>query len=154
MAVQADLKQRLEKKGTFEAALAELLQAVQACSAEADLQQLLPLVKRAFTLLKTRYSNVAWWRKGLNLFVACKVGASMMALDALCCSATTNTTLCDSVQEHPQLPHTAGSQLDAYIAEASSFASDEQPEQAAAAAPAPTLGELLFGLPPRQVGRA
>jgi hypothetical protein len=79
MAIQVDLKQRLEKKSTFEAALDELLRAVQACSAEADLQQQLPLVKRCFTLLKTRYSNVAWWRKGLTLFMACKVGSTMLS---------------------------------------------------------------------------
>ena len=69
----ADIKQRLEKKGTFEQALSDLRLQLQAPREAEQLQQLLPLVTRTHTLLKTRYSNIAFWKQGQHLFETCRV---------------------------------------------------------------------------------
>lgn len=74
MTVTQDIKQRLERKATFEAAVKELTCAVQALSA-ADSPTALnaDLVARVHTLLKARYSNPAFWKAGLDLFKAVQV---------------------------------------------------------------------------------
>lgn len=66
-----ELKQRLEKRATFEAAVKDLTQAVRA-QAGAD-ESLYTLVPRVHTLLKARYSNPAFWKAGLDLAHAVEV---------------------------------------------------------------------------------
>jgi hypothetical protein len=73
MAIAADLKQRLERKATFEAAVKELTAAVQAPSSQPAAAEALELVPRVHTLLKARYSNPAFWSAGLGLFRAAQV---------------------------------------------------------------------------------
>jgi hypothetical protein len=65
----AELKQRLEKKATFEAAVKELKAKLQDPSVpEPALVDLLQLCSRVATLLKTRYANPAFFRAGSDLF--------------------------------------------------------------------------------------
>jgi hypothetical protein len=65
----AELKQRLEKKATFEAAVKELKAKLQDSSVpEPALVELLQLCSRVATLLKTRYANPAFFRAGSDLF--------------------------------------------------------------------------------------
>lgn len=65
----AALKQRLEKKATFEAAVKELKAQIQDPSLpEPAVAELLQLCSRVATLLKTRYANPAFFRAGLDLF--------------------------------------------------------------------------------------
>jgi hypothetical protein len=80
MTASQDLKQRLERKATFEAAVKELTCAVKAlspsdtvASAAATAGAELDLVPRVHTLLKARYSNPAFWKAGLELFKAVQV---------------------------------------------------------------------------------
>jgi len=76
-----DLKQRLERKATFEAAVKDLTCAIKALgtadtpATAADLT----LVPRVHTLLKARYSNPAFWKAGLELFKAVQVGCTTHA---------------------------------------------------------------------------
>jgi hypothetical protein len=74
MTASLDLKQRLERKATFEAAVKELTFAVQALStADSPTALNADLVTRVHTLLKARYSNPAFWKAGLELFIAVEV---------------------------------------------------------------------------------
>jgi hypothetical protein len=76
MTASLDLKQRLERKATFEAAVKELTFAVQALStADSPTALNADLVTRVHTLLKARYSNPAFWKAGLELFNAVQVCA-------------------------------------------------------------------------------
>ena len=86
MTAQNDLKQRLERKATFEAAVKELTQAVKdlsPSSAEATATAAgFELVPRVHTLLKARYSNPSFWKAGLELFKAAQVSTwSIYAMD-------------------------------------------------------------------------
>lgn len=80
MTASQDLKQRLERKATFETAVQELTSAVKALSSSdtptAAAVSQLDLVPRVHTLLKARYSNPAFWKAGLELFRAAQVGTS------------------------------------------------------------------------------
>lgn len=62
----SDLKQRLERKATFEAAVKELTGAHSDAAA-------LDLVPRVYTLLKARHTSPAAWKAGLELFRAVQV---------------------------------------------------------------------------------
>lgn len=62
----SDLKQRLERKTTFEAAVKELTGAHSDSAA-------LELVPRVYTLLKARHTSPAAWKAGLELFRAVQV---------------------------------------------------------------------------------
>lgn len=78
MTASQDLKQRLERKVTFEAAVKQLTCDVKALSpsdtpAAAAAAAELDLVPRVHTLLKARYSNPAFWKAGLELFRAVQV---------------------------------------------------------------------------------
>ncbi len=73
MTASQDLRQRLERKATFEAAVKELTCAVKAAGTQADFHA--DLVARVHTLLKARYSNPAFWKAGLELFKAVQVCA-------------------------------------------------------------------------------
>ncbi|WIA22749.1 hypothetical protein OEZ86_009706 [Tetradesmus obliquus] len=124
----AALKQHLEKKATFEAAVKELKAQIQDPSLpEPAVAELLQLCSRVATLLKTRYANPAFFRAGLDLF---KV--------AIACASATPAL-------RQWLP-----KLSSYAAEAHAFLSSdtEQPEQSSSRQQ--TLGELLLGLPPPQ----
>lgn len=74
------LKQRLERKATFEAAVKELTTAVRATSDTPPAA--LDLVPRVHTLLKARYSNPAFWKAGLELFKAVEVGWVLACIQA------------------------------------------------------------------------
>ena len=68
-----DLRVRLGRKNTFEAALVDLerlLTADQAISAAPAFQD---AVQRSFTLLKSRYTTPAFWAAGRRLYLAAKV---------------------------------------------------------------------------------
>eukprot|EP00798_Chlamydomonas_sp_ICE-L_P018876 gene18876-25434_t len=65
-----DLAPRLEKKATFEAATKGLREVVAGGAVSAE--SIFPSVQRVFTLLRTRYSNVAFWAAGNSLFMACQ----------------------------------------------------------------------------------
>jgi hypothetical protein len=69
-----DIKQRLEKKATFSAAVQELIIALQ--EQQADPTEYLPLVTRCHALLKARYSSPVVWRLGKSLFTAAAVSCS------------------------------------------------------------------------------
>ncbi|KAF6265544.1 ABI3-interacting protein 2-2 [Scenedesmus sp. NREL 46B-D3] len=123
----AELKQLVEKKATFEAAVRELKAKLQDPRLpEPALAELLQLSSRVATLLKTRYANPAFFRAGSDLFKAA----------IACCSAT------PSVRQW--LP-----KVRSYAAEADAFlgSDSEQPELSSRQQ---TLGELLLGLPPPQ----
>jgi hypothetical protein len=78
----AELKQRLEKKATFEAAVKELKARLQDPNVpEPALAELLQLCSRVATLLKTLYANPAFFRAGSDLFQAAIVSAHV---DDLC----------------------------------------------------------------------
>lgn len=71
----AELKQLVEKKATFEAAVRELKAKLQDPRLpEPALAELLQLSSRVATLLKTRYANPAFFRAGSDLFKAAIVG--------------------------------------------------------------------------------
>jgi hypothetical protein len=77
MQLPPDVKQRLERKATFQAAVAELTAAVQqghaAGGPREDVAAAEALVLRVHALLKARYSSAAAWRAGLELFQAVQV---------------------------------------------------------------------------------
>lgn len=67
-----ELKQQLEKKGTFSAAVAGLKELVkQARNQPRCSPDLLQVVTRCHTLLKARYTNPAFWKAGQALFIDC-----------------------------------------------------------------------------------
>ena len=71
-----ELRSRLAKKNTFEAALAgleSLLTSDQAISKAPAFQD---AVQRSFTLLKSRYTAPAFWAAGRRLYLAAKVSPS------------------------------------------------------------------------------
>jgi hypothetical protein len=98
MTVSQDLKQRLERKATFEAAVKQLTCAVRAlgpshtpaAAAAAELD----LVPRVHTLLKARYSNPAFWKAGLELFSAVQVSTVCFFLSPVNTGATCAGSRC------------------------------------------------------------
>ena len=62
-------KAGLSKRSTFESAMRELQELISDSTME-DRQQLWEAVKRCFTLLKTRYTALAFWIAGQDLFTA------------------------------------------------------------------------------------
>jgi hypothetical protein len=84
----AALKQRLEKKATFETAMKELKAQLQDPSVpEAALAELLQLCNRVATLLKTRYANPAFFRAGSDLFQVAIVSVHFRMI--WCCRVAT-----------------------------------------------------------------
>jgi hypothetical protein len=69
----AELRARLEKKATFEAALRELSELCASSPGDQQWGELYPLVARSHQLLKTRYTNPNFHRLGERLFSACLV---------------------------------------------------------------------------------
>lgn len=120
-----ELLARLGKKAHFEDAVRQLTQ--QAMLGTHSAEQLLPLAARTHALLKARYTAPGFWQAGQRLWRA--------------------------LLEHPGDALAPGdkAKLAAYLADAQQFS--EPGEEAGPREP--TLGELLFGLPPPgQVGRA
>jgi len=120
-----DLKQRLERKATFAAAVKDMTCAIKALTADtASAAAVLERVPRVHTLLKARYSNPAFWKAGLELF--------------------------NAVQASGHAPAALQAKLPGFLKDAEAFVSEgleadtpQQPRQQ-------TLGELLLGLPPPQ----
>jgi hypothetical protein len=73
MASIAELRARLEKKATFEASMKQLCDLCDKGPSDRDWKELFPVVIRAHTLLKTRYSNPSFHRQGEKLCSACLV---------------------------------------------------------------------------------
>jgi hypothetical protein len=115
-ATAADLKQRLEKKATFEGALKQLAAALSssAPAAAAQLPQhaqqqhrsdLLALVPRVHALLRARYSNPVYWTAGLQLFqVAAQVRALRSAMWGACALQRAACVVC-GVKHMARMPH-------------------------------------------------
>lgn len=79
-AAAAELKKRLEKKATFEAAVKDLNSRLQSPGVqEPALVELLELCSRVHALLKARYSNPAFFRAGLDLYKTAIVSSSLGA---------------------------------------------------------------------------
>lgn len=65
------MRKQLEKKATFETAVRALRSQLQHPSTpEADVEQLVDCCSRVNTLLRARYSNVSFWKAGLELYRA------------------------------------------------------------------------------------
>ena len=69
-----DIRRRLQKKATFEAALADLQKQLRDNPTLAGQDAVFDLIKRISTLLKTRYTSPAFWRAGRSVFETAKVG--------------------------------------------------------------------------------
>ena len=78
--VHTKVRAELEKKNSFLAAVKSIESSVAACDlGERGRQQLgalMPLVHRAFTVLRARHTNIQFWRAGLSLAMICLVGRS------------------------------------------------------------------------------
>lgn len=88
-----DLRKQLERKATFEPAVKALrVQLQQPSTQEADLEQLLDCCSRVNTLLKARYSNVGFWKAGLELYRAAIVSVGISARCSASCHASSGIT--------------------------------------------------------------
>jgi hypothetical protein len=96
----SDLKQRLERKATFEAAVKELTGAHSDAAA-------LELVPRVYTLLKARHTSPAAWKAGLELFRAVQVRVCVAAAAHACvdrlCSWGASTACTSATDNQPAL---------------------------------------------------
>ena len=72
----AEIRQRLGKKTTFEAALADLQAIVRADPGIAANAAFQDVVQRSTALLKSRYTSPAFWTAGRRLYEAARVRAS------------------------------------------------------------------------------
>jgi hypothetical protein len=68
-----DVREKLNKKKTFEQALIDLQQLLVEIPELSTSVPLSALVQRTFTLLKTRYTAPAFWSAGKKLYQAVKV---------------------------------------------------------------------------------
>ena len=72
------LKRELEKKTSFLAGVRALESTISTCDlgdqGREQLGLLLPLVYRAFSILKSRHTNVQFWTAGRSLAITCLVG--------------------------------------------------------------------------------
>ena len=77
-----DIRKRLQKKATFEAALADLQRQLRDDPTLAGQDAVFDLIKRISVLLKTRYTWPAFWRAGRSVFETAKVGDMLSSFSA------------------------------------------------------------------------
>ena len=77
-----DIRKRIQKKATFEAALADLQRQLRDDPTLAGQDAVFDLIKRISILLKTRYTSPAFWRAGRSVFETAKVGDTLSSFSA------------------------------------------------------------------------